>query len=336
VAEPVGPPDPPTTSGAPAGAPAIRVSGNQLADQDGTPVRLHGVNRSGTEYACIQGWGLFDGPNDDASVAAITTWNVDVVRVPFNEDCWLGINGVAPNLGGAAYRAAIVDYIARIHAHGMAAILDLHVAAPGTQQSTEIAKMPDADHAPDVWRSVAATFAGDPNVIFDLYNEPHDVAWPCWRDGCLIDGYQAAGMQSLVDAVRSTGATQVVLVGGVDWSGDLSQWLAYAPHDPLGQMAASVHTYDFHPCVDACRTQVAGVAAVVPVIAGEIGDSDCNHDYVDGEMAWLDSIGASYLGWTWDSGGGWTCNGGPTLISAYDGTPTGFGIGIRDHFLSFG
>ena len=30
----------------------------------GSQVLFQGVNRSGTEYACVQGWGIFDGPNN--------------------------------------------------------------------------------------------------------------------------------------------------------------------------------------------------------------------------------------------------------------------------------
>jgi hypothetical protein len=48
-------------------------------------------------------------------------------------------------------------------------------------------------------------------------------------------------------------------------------------------------------------------------------------------MAWADTHGISYLGWAWDAHGGWTCQGGPSLISDYDGTPTAFGRGFRDH-----
>jgi hypothetical protein len=39
-------------------------------------------------------------------------------------------------------------------------------------------------------------------------------------------------------------------------------------------------------------------------------------------MDWSDRHGVSYLAWAWDAGGGWTCEGGPTLIENYDGTPT--------------
>ena len=49
--------------------------------------------------------------------------------------------------------------------------------------------MADAAHAPDFWRSVAARFRDDSGVVFDLYNEPHDISWGCWRDGvgCTVD-----------------------------------------------------------------------------------------------------------------------------------------------------
>ena len=39
------------------------------------------------------------------------SWDINAVRVPLNESCWLGINGIEPSLGGAAYRAAIRTYV---------------------------------------------------------------------------------------------------------------------------------------------------------------------------------------------------------------------------------
>ncbi len=46
------------------------------------------MDRSGTEYTCVQGNGIFDGPNDQASITAMKKWNVNAVRVPLNEACW--------------------------------------------------------------------------------------------------------------------------------------------------------------------------------------------------------------------------------------------------------
>ena len=84
---------------APAAAkPWIGVQGNHLVDRSGKTVRLLGVNRSGTEYACPQGWGFFDGPSDTASIRAMKSWHINAVRVPLNEACWLGINGIDAHL----------------------------------------------------------------------------------------------------------------------------------------------------------------------------------------------------------------------------------------------
>jgi len=76
-------------------APTVSVRGNHLISSKGKVVRMTGVNRSGAEYACAEGWGIWDGPtNTNSAVQAIAAWHVNAVRIPLNEDCWLGINGV--------------------------------------------------------------------------------------------------------------------------------------------------------------------------------------------------------------------------------------------------
>src|SRR5690349_11848175 len=66
--------------------PGLRIAGARLLNAQGYPVALRGVNRSGTEYACMQGFGIFDGPSDDASVSAIASWRINFVRLLLNED----------------------------------------------------------------------------------------------------------------------------------------------------------------------------------------------------------------------------------------------------------
>ncbi len=307
----------------------VHVSGNHLVDDAGRTIRLLGVNRSGLEYACVQGWGFADGPTDATSIAAMKTWSIDAVRVPLNEDCWLGINGVKTQYGGAAYRSYVQAFVARLNAAGLTVVIDLHWNAPGAQRATGQQQMPDAGHSPAFWSSVARAFRGNRSVVFDLYNEPHDVSWKCWRDGCG----RWAGMQRLVNAVRAAGGRQPLMLGGLAWSNDLSGWLRWRPRDPLHQLIASFHLYNFNACdTAACwNATVARVAAVVPVVTGELGENDCAHGFVDGYMPWADAAGVSYLGWTWDT---WNCNGGPALISGYDGTPTAFGAGFRSHLAS--
>ena len=71
-------------------APQLRVSGKELINAHGQRVVLHGVDRSGGEWVCMHGTGIWDGPMNQASVTAIKSWDVNAVRVPLNEACWNG------------------------------------------------------------------------------------------------------------------------------------------------------------------------------------------------------------------------------------------------------
>ena len=349
-------------AGPPAGARSVNgvfVKGNQLVDGNGNVLRLLGVNRSGAEYMCLSGGGIFDGPVDANAIAAIASWGPNVVRVPLNEDCWLGINLKPRNRDqGVAYRTAIANFVDALNAAGLYVILDLHFAAPGANIAKTLQPMPDLDHTPAFWASVAATFKNNPSVVFDLFNEPHNISWQCWRDGCTVKtklgSWQTAGMTALVAAVRNAGATQPLMLGGLSYSSDLSQWLTYRPADPLTnsasnpvpgqpQLVASYHTYCGPPktsTVAACQAQLAAteaqwpavvtVAQKAPVVTGEFGEYDCATTYVDPYIAFADMHGLSFLGWAWDT---YDCGQFPSLISDYGGTPTPYGQGLHDRLI---
>ncbi len=157
-----------------------------------------------------------------------------------------------------AYRKAVADFVLRLNQAGLYAILDLHWNAPRWHIADQQQPMADLDHGPAFWGSVAAAFKQNPAVIFDLYNEPYVGSWTCWRDGCTVttgDGsWKTAGMTALVAAVRRAGATQPIMLGGLTWASNLSQWLTFAPKDPLAhaannpvpgqpQLIAGYHTY---------------------------------------------------------------------------------------------
>jgi hypothetical protein len=357
-ADPLAPVDP----GPPVWPRGLHVSGTDIQDGQGQTIRLHGVNRSGTEYRCVQGGGFFDGPFDAPSVAAITTWpGVNAVRVPLNESCWLGINGSPEAYSGDAYKTAIANYVNQLHKHKLVPILELHWVGPGTTLATRQQPMPDADHAPAFWADVATTFLADDGVVLEAYNEPFpdgnkdsDAAWACWRDGCaanqyangspptVVGTYPAAGMQAIVDAIRATGSTHVVLLGGVVYSNALTQWLAYRPTDPLNSLGAAWHLYNFNGCVasNCWDGQPAAVAAAVPLVATEIGEDDCAGGFITPLMQWLDGHDAGYLAWSWNAFG--ACQAAPmpgrggkpwSLVTDYvTGTPnSGFAQTFHDH-----
>jgi endoglucanase len=312
--------------------PGLHVAENQLVDRHGEPIRLLGVNRSGAEYACVQGHKPLPGPSGPRAIAAMTAWGVNAVRVPLNEHCWLGINGSPAGYSKAHYRAAIKRFVARLHKAGLYVVLDLHWNAPGSQRADGQRPMADLDHAPAFWASVARTFKHDHAIAFDLFNEPHDISWKCWRDGCAMPGgWRSAGMQRLVAAVRKTGALQPVIATGMRWGTDLSGWLENRPRDPRNQLAAGLHIFDFSYCTSPeCWTKtVEPVARRFPVVATELGQRDCAAAFMDRFMNWADNADVSYLGWSWNPFG---C-GGPALIESWSGTPTGPGQQLRTRLL---
>jgi hypothetical protein len=304
--------------GAPAAAAAsvsgIHISGNQLVNSAGSVVTLHGVDRSGTEYMCVQNDGIFDGPSDAASVAAMASWGINAVRIPLNEDCWLGIDGVAAAYSGAAYQSAVEAYVSLLHRYGMYAILDLQWTAPGAVEATYQENLPDYTNSVPFWASVATAFKSDPATIFDLFNEPNNIGivgcvagapagcatavseaaagngegaiWWCAYagTGCITNqnsakfgDWQIASMQDMIDAVRGAGASNVAMVGADQYANDPSQWLASVPTDPDHQLAMSFHVYNFnYPCVTvSCwNSELLPIAAQYPIITGEIGESD--------------------------------------------------------------
>jgi endoglucanase len=317
----------------PAAALTVAVEGNRLVDGNGKTVLLHGVNLSGTMWSCLGGR-AFASPTDDGALASMAAWHINAVRIPLNEDCWLGINGAPTDVG--AYHAAIKNFVDRLHAFGMYAILDLHWNAPGTTLShlgagyEDFFEMADADHSPAFWESIASYFKDDHALLFDLYNEPFEISWACLREGCLVPrGYQTAGMQQLVDAVRSTGATQPVLIAGLNWASLAGEeWLRNRPEDPARQLAASIHAYGV---MGGYNSNIGSVARQVPVVLTEVGEKDCTHEALDRLLPWADANGVSYLAWAWYTG---NCYRGPALITDYSGTPTPYGIGYRDHLVN--
>jgi endoglucanase len=330
-------------------APQLHVSGNKLLDQNGNQVVLHGVDRSGTEYECVQGNGIFDGPNDQASITAMKSWGpVNAVRVPLNEACWNAESYVNSAYAGTNYINAIKAYVSLLNSNGIVAILDLHwtdglytgnSSGCSSAEATCQKPMPDSAEAIPFWTSVANTFKGNNAVIFDLFNEPYasratgstTTGWQCWENGGTCSGisYQVAGMQQMVNAVRSTGANNVLMLGGEEYANDLTDWLQYEPTDPDHNLVASFHSYNFNTCSSqSCWTsEVAPVIASVPVIAGEIGENDCAGGYIDSLTNWLESENTSFLAWAWNAD--FACSSGPGLITDYTGTPTSYGAAYK-------
>lgn len=333
-------------------APALQIADNQLVDSANRVVRLTGANRSGTEYRCLH-YSVFDGPNNQASIDAMLSWRINAIRIPLNEDCWLSVNMKDSPFAGDFYREHIANYVQLLISNGITPILDLHWTAPGDQQAVGQEPMPDRDHSILFWKQVARAYKGNNAVIFDLFNEPYPdnnndtiTAWNCWKYGtnplyCPAGtaglNYNAAGMQDLVNAVRGTGATNVIMLGGIQYAATLDGWMEYAPVDPAHELAASWHLYNFSQCsLRPCwGSQGMPVMHHYLVITGEIGENDQGSAFLTRLMNFLDNPGnglppQSYLAWTWN-----TDQTVFDLITNYSGEPTTpYGLVYKRHLMA--
>ena len=354
---------------------SIQVSGNKFVNGAAKTVQLRGVNLSALEGVAVQGWDPSDptggafGQPDNPKWSAINAWKANIVRIPLNEDSWLGLtctdtDGVVHNADpGANYKQFVANLVQEANAAGLYVILDLHWAAPGNSCPMLQSQMADSDHSLAFWSSLASAYKNNPAVMFELFNEPFldfDFTGDAWQylmfgTGGSFSGYPAtsnngtwkniqtpwniASYQAMINAIRATGATNVVLIGSVSYTADLSGWLAHKPTDPIGQMAATWHPYptfgatwgtppwaqpNYSPEI---FTEVQSIlAAGIPVIATETGDQDTagtvGAPLVQTITTFADANGVSVLGWTWDV---WQ-NPDFVLIKDVNGTPTdGYG-----------
>lgn len=367
-----------------AGGLSIRVEGSRFIDSAGKLVQLRGVNYSGFEFVAIQGWNGADPSGAQAGQpggpkwSAIKSWKANTVRLPLNEASWLGYpctdtSGVKRNPDpGGNYKSSVQKQVAQANAAGLYVILDLHWTAPGSTCPMLQTQMANQDHSIAFWTSVANTFKHNPAVLFELFNEPFfnfDFSGDPWAymmrgtDGSF-SGYPATGSggkwqdvkqpwaiasyQTLLNTVRATGATNVVLIGTMQYSQNLSAWLANKPTDPLNQMAAAWHPYatfgaewgtpayaqpNFAPGVFSDARNI--LAAGIPVIVTETGDRNTpgtvGAPLVSNLTAWADANGISVIGWTWNVWG----EPAHVLIKDVNGTPTdGYGRVFRDWLMA--
>ena len=362
----------------------VKASGNHLVDGNGNTVQLRGVNISGFEFWSIGGYDaatmLSTQTGSAAPWAAIKSWGANAVRFPLNETSWNAGNSASAtctDLGktyhpdpNGDYQTAVTAAVKAASAAGLYVILDLQWTAPNNYCAKALNPIADLTNGTAFWKSVAGAFKGSPNVVFDLFNEPFPFPygdwtvngqdmWAFWKNGGTLSqyvssngnpsvSYQAAGMQQLLNAVRSTGATNLVIVGAMNYSGDMSGWLTYQPYDSAGQMAVSWHAYpansngqnDTLPvaptwgAVQMTEYAPAILAAGIPIVIGEFGDQMTGTAPFDALLLpWADTKGVSYLGWTWDT---WDADGiyNPVLILDSSGTPSnGFGAYVKSHYL---
>lgn len=330
------PPEQPHTGNWPS---ALHVEGRHVLDKAGKEVWLQGVNAGGLETLPQERHVM------KSALVSVDQWKANIVRLPVSDDFWFG-RSVYQKDGGKAYRQQIDNIVTLVANRGAYLLLDLHRF-----------RAPKAEHV-EFWKDAAARYKNHPAVLFDLFNEPHDISWKVWRDGGFVSerttkadedafltdaekakanqGFQSPGMQGLLDAVRGTGARNIVVAGGLSWSGDLSGVAkGYVLEDKTGNgVMYGWHVYNWHKD---WQGRVLGAAEKFPILVGEVGADVKKMNFIpaadqEDPYTWapdmLGFIQKHKLNWT-----AWCLHPSatPLLISDWNYTPTPYwGVFVKD------
>ncbi len=251
--------------------PALRVVGNKLQTSDGKTIWLQGLCVDSLQWSAV-------GERTQQSIpVAIDEWKANVIRLPVKEDFWFGWNkGQKDN--GMGYRKVVDQAVNAAAARGAYLVLDLHRFGAPTE-----------DHVA-FWKDAARRYKKHPAVLFELFNEAHSISWQTWRDGGPlkdpnqktsdvnaqenkeeVNAARTPGMQALVDAIRSTGARNLLIAGGLDWGYDLSGVAGDFALKDRSDGQGIVYSSHIYPWKKDWQSKVLAAAEKYPIFVGEVG-----------------------------------------------------------------
>jgi hypothetical protein len=272
----------------------LHVQGDRLVNANGQVVWLKGVDTPSLEWSKT-------GTNLSQShyTYISQTWKANVVRIPINQDWALSDSNYLATLD------KVLDYTQNA---GLYAIVDLHWIG-GKQQA-----MPNSSSV-TMWTKLATRWKGRSNVLYDIYNEPFNTSWSNWKPWA----------EKLIDAVRAGNPSAVCVVGGPDWSYDLSGFGA----NPINRsnIVLSVHDY---PWKVFPREKAYGyLAAKYPILVGEWGGDDSKTSWANTLLSYINANHLNYTAWGFYPGGG----GFPSLITSWSYGTTGVGSIVKNDLV---
>ncbi|MFO3707084.1 glycoside hydrolase family 5 protein [Xanthomonas codiaei] len=285
-----------------------------------TGLKYVGVNLSGAEFNSRKKPGVLF---KDYTYPAASDFSyfagkgMNTVRLPF---LW---ERLQPPLNGdldATQLGLIKKSLAAAKANKQFLILDLHNYAKYNGKRIGTDEVP-AGALADLWRRLALEFKDDKSVIFGLMNEPNGISAPDW----------AAAAQGAINAIRKTGAKNLILVPGTAYTGahswrsasyGVSNAKALAIlKDPGNHLAFEAHQYldnDYSGTKPQCTSDSVGAEKLRGFtdwlrenkqkgFLGEFGTANnpvCDKA-LEGMLTYMEKNSDVWLGWTWWAAGAW-------------------------------
>lgn len=197
----------PTVFGSPVATGMPYVQGDQIIDGSGHPFTLHGAQIE-SPFNYIKNWESGKQPtqmlNSNVFNQMVQDWKMNVLRLPISN--WIYAKDTTN------YMNKLDQVVQEANTAGLYVVLDLHDNVKSGSPYGDTADMPKAENV-SFWQAIAAHYKNNPMVMYDLYNEPKSPTWQIWlHGGGTVGGAKIVGFQDLVDAIRSTGSKQIIVV----------------------------------------------------------------------------------------------------------------------------
>jgi Cellulase (glycosyl hydrolase family 5) len=249
------------------------VHGTKVLAKNGSAFISYGMTVSGLQEG---NWTELI-PLDLEKIAAIAdNWCANTVRIQLNQDLLLGPDGTGFN---TEYMAAIESEVSLAESYNLVVVLndETNFAPPAVRQY-------QADPTPGTevfWRDMARVYGKDPQVMFDLFNEPRTsvpttpeaTVWRLWLNGGTFKGvHYVLGMAKLAAYVRYTvGARNVFWIEGPRYSLSFAGMIRYHALIHVSGVVYSIHHAQGAHDVQAWNAAFGYLVeeGIAPVVNGE-------------------------------------------------------------------
>jgi endoglucanase len=262
----------------------LQVIGTNLCDSKGNPVQLKGMSTHG-----IHAIGDF---LTEASVQTLAQdWGCTVIRLALytEESGYL----TYPE----KYYEALCNGVDLCIAQGVYVIIDWHILGDGNP-------MTHIDEAVDFFNRVSEKYGDNPNVIYEICNEPNSGKLGRAEQQITWAGDVKPYAEKIVETIRANDPDNIIIIGSPTWSEDMD----IAAADPVEgtNLMYTLHFYvgsNGQELRDKVDKAIKLGAAIFVTEWGTTGSTGNGALYLDKADEWLSYLDKNMISWcNWSIG----------------------------------